>query len=50
MRIDGPAIVGDGCRIGDGAYVGREAILLEGTELPPRAMAVGGVSGRVAKP
>ena len=50
VRIDGPAIVGDGCRIGDGAYLGREAILLEGTELPARAMAVGGVSGRIAKP
>ena len=49
VRIDGPAIVGDGCRIGDGAYVGREAILLEGAELPARAMAVGGVNGRVAK-
>jgi mannose-1-phosphate guanylyltransferase/mannose-1-phosphate guanylyltransferase/phosphomannomutase len=49
VRIDGPAIVGDGCRIGDGAYVGREAILLEGTELPARAMAVGGINGRVAK-
>jgi mannose-1-phosphate guanylyltransferase len=49
VRIDGPAIVGDGCRIGDGAYVGREAILLEDTELPARAMAVGGVNGRVAK-
>jgi len=50
VRIDGPAIVGDRCRIGDGAYVGRAAILLEGTELPARAMAVGGVNGRVAKP
>jgi mannose-1-phosphate guanylyltransferase/mannose-1-phosphate guanylyltransferase/phosphomannomutase len=49
VRIDGPAIVGDGCRIGAGAYL-RDAILLEGAELPPRAMAVGGVSGRVAKP
>jgi mannose-1-phosphate guanylyltransferase len=49
VRIDGPAIVGDGCRIGAGAYLGREAILLEGTELPAEAMALGGVSGRVAK-
>jgi mannose-1-phosphate guanylyltransferase/mannose-1-phosphate guanylyltransferase/phosphomannomutase len=50
VRIAGPAIVGDGCLIGAGAYLGREAILLEGTELPARAMAVGGVSGRIAKP
>ena len=49
VRIDGPAIVGDGCRIGAGSHI-RDAILLEGTELPARAMAVGGVSGRVAKP
>jgi mannose-1-phosphate guanylyltransferase len=49
VRIDGPAIVGDECRIGDGAYL-RDAILLEGAELPPRAMAIGGVAGRVAKP
>jgi mannose-1-phosphate guanylyltransferase len=49
VRIDGPAVIGDGCRIGDGAYV-RDAILLEGAELSPRAMTVGGVSGRVAKP
>jgi mannose-1-phosphate guanylyltransferase/mannose-1-phosphate guanylyltransferase/phosphomannomutase len=49
VRIDGPAVIGDGCRIGDGAYV-RDAILLEGAELPPRAMTVGGVSGRVVKP
>jgi mannose-1-phosphate guanylyltransferase len=48
VRIDGPAVIGDGCRIGDGAYV-RDAILLEGAELPPRGMTVGGVSGRVAK-
>jgi mannose-1-phosphate guanylyltransferase len=49
VRIDGPAVIGDGCRIGDGAYV-RDAILLAGAELPPRAMTVGGVSGRVSKP
>ena len=49
VRIDGPAIVGDECRIGDGAYI-RDAILLEGPEMPARAMAIGGVAGRVAKP
>jgi NDP-sugar pyrophosphorylase family protein len=49
VRIEGPAIVGDGCRIGDGAHV-RDAILLEGTELPARALAVGGVCGRVTQP
>ncbi len=48
VRIVGPAIVGDGCRVGSGAYL-REAILLEGAELPERAMAVGGVYGRIAE-
>jgi mannose-1-phosphate guanylyltransferase len=48
VRIEGPAIVGDECRIGDGAYI-RDAILLEGAEMPARAMAIGGVAGRVAK-
>jgi mannose-1-phosphate guanylyltransferase/mannose-1-phosphate guanylyltransferase/phosphomannomutase len=48
VRIEGPAIVGDGCRIGAGAHV-RDAILLEGAELPPRALALGGVSGVVAE-
>jgi mannose-1-phosphate guanylyltransferase len=50
VRIVGPAIVGNGCRIGEGAYLGRETILLDGAEMPAGAMAVGGVSGRIAKP
>jgi mannose-1-phosphate guanylyltransferase len=49
VRIVGPAIVGDECRIGDGSYL-RDAILLEGAELPAWSMTVGGVAGRVAKP
>jgi mannose-1-phosphate guanylyltransferase len=43
VQIDGPAIVGDGCRIGDGAIV-RDSILLEGAELPPRAILIGGIA------
>jgi mannose-1-phosphate guanylyltransferase len=43
VQIDGPAIVGDGCRIGDGAIV-RDAILLEGAELPPKSILVGGIA------
>ena len=43
VRIDGPAIVGDG------AFV-RDAVLLGGAELPPGAMVVGGIAGRVTKP
>lgn len=45
-RIEGPAIVGDGCRIGAGAHV-RDAILLEGAELPERAILVGGIAARM---
>ena len=46
VRIEGPAIVGDGCRVGDGAAL-RDSILLEGAELPPRAILVGGIAARV---
>jgi mannose-1-phosphate guanylyltransferase len=45
VRIEGPAIVGDGCRIGAGAIV-RDAILLEGAELAPGAIQIGGISAR----
>ena len=48
VRIDGPAIVGDGCRLGAGAWV-RDSILLAGTELAPEAMLIGAIAGRVAK-
>jgi len=48
VRIQGPAIVGDGCRIGEGAWV-RDSILLAGAELPPQAMLVGAIAGRVSK-
>jgi mannose-1-phosphate guanylyltransferase len=46
VRIEGPAIVGDGCRIGDGSVV-RDAILLEGAELPPKSILVGGIAARM---
>jgi mannose-1-phosphate guanylyltransferase/mannose-1-phosphate guanylyltransferase/phosphomannomutase len=44
-RLEGPAIVGDGCRIGAGAHL-RDAILLEGAELPERGILVGGIAAR----
>jgi NDP-sugar pyrophosphorylase family protein len=47
-RIEGPAVVGDECRIGDGAVV-RDSILLEGAELPPRGILVGGIAARGAE-
>jgi mannose-1-phosphate guanylyltransferase len=46
VRIEGPAIVGDDCRIGKGARV-RDSILLEGAELPPRAILAGGIAARI---
>jgi mannose-1-phosphate guanylyltransferase/mannose-1-phosphate guanylyltransferase/phosphomannomutase len=49
VRIQGPAIVGDGCQIGDGAWV-RDSILLAGAELAPEAMLIGAIAGRVAQP
>ena len=45
VRIEGPAILGDGCRVGEGACI-RDAILLEGSELPPRAILIGGIAAR----
>jgi mannose-1-phosphate guanylyltransferase len=47
VRIQGPAILGDGCRVGAGAWV-RDAILLDGTEVAPGAMLIGGIAGRVS--
>jgi mannose-1-phosphate guanylyltransferase len=48
VRIDGPAIVGDGCRIGDGVHI-RDSILLEASELPAKAILIGGIVARSAK-
>jgi mannose-1-phosphate guanylyltransferase len=48
VKIEGPAIIGDGCRVGGSAHV-RDSILLEGAELPPAAILIGGIAGRVAQ-
>jgi mannose-1-phosphate guanylyltransferase len=48
VRVEGPAIIGDGCRVGDGACV-RDSILLEGAELPPAAILIGGIAARATK-
>jgi mannose-1-phosphate guanylyltransferase len=48
VRIEGPAVLGDGCRIGDGACI-RDSIVLAGTELPPGAILVGGIAARMPK-
>jgi mannose-1-phosphate guanylyltransferase len=46
VRIEGPAIIGDGCRVGAGAFI-RDSILLGGSELPDRAILVGGIAARL---
>jgi mannose-1-phosphate guanylyltransferase/mannose-1-phosphate guanylyltransferase/phosphomannomutase len=42
-RLEGPAIIGAGCRIGAGACV-RDTIMLEGFELPPGEILIGGIA------
>lgn len=48
VRIEGPAIIGDECRIGDGAIV-RDSILLQGTEVPAGGILIGGIAAHGAK-
>jgi mannose-1-phosphate guanylyltransferase len=48
VRIEGPAILGDGCKVGEGAQI-RDSILLEGAELPPQSILVGGIAARMKK-
>jgi mannose-1-phosphate guanylyltransferase len=48
VLIEGPAIVGDECRIGDGAIV-RDSILLQGTEVPAGGILIGGIAAHGAK-
>ena len=48
VSIDGPAIVGPGCRIGAHACI-RDSILLEGVELPPGAVLIGGIAAHTGK-
>ncbi len=45
VRVEGPAIVGAGCRLGAGASI-RDAILLDGFELPQGEILVGGIAAR----
>jgi serine acetyltransferase len=45
-RLEGPVVLGDGCRVGAGAIV-RDAILIEGAEVPPRGLLAGGIAARI---
>jgi mannose-1-phosphate guanylyltransferase/mannose-1-phosphate guanylyltransferase/phosphomannomutase len=47
VRIDGPAVIGDGARIGAGSRL-REVIALPGTEIPARSVLVDAIVGRRA--
>jgi mannose-1-phosphate guanylyltransferase len=49
VRIDGPAIVGNGCLLRDGSHV-RDSILLEGAELPAAGILIGAIAARGTKP
>ena len=44
--LEGPVIVGDGCRIGARACI-RDSILLEGAEVAPGGILVGGIAARM---
>jgi mannose-1-phosphate guanylyltransferase/mannose-1-phosphate guanylyltransferase/phosphomannomutase len=44
VRIDGPAVIGDGVRIGAGSRL-REVIALSGAEIPARSVLIGAIAG-----
>jgi mannose-1-phosphate guanylyltransferase len=44
VRIDGPAVIGDRARIGDGSRL-RDVIALPGAEIPPRSILIGAIAG-----
>jgi mannose-1-phosphate guanylyltransferase/mannose-1-phosphate guanylyltransferase/phosphomannomutase len=48
VRLEGPVIVGDNCRLGEGACV-RDSILLKGAELAPGGILIGGIAARAIK-
>jgi len=45
-EIHGPAVIDDGCIVGAGAIV-RDALLLDGAEVPAGSMLIGGIAGAV---
>lgn len=44
VRIDGPAVIGDGVRVGAGARL-KEVIALPGAEIPGRQVLIGAIAG-----
>jgi mannose-1-phosphate guanylyltransferase len=45
VRVDGPAVIGEGSRLGQGAAV-RHSVLLPWTELPADSLLAGSIAGR----
>ena len=45
VRIDGPAVIGDGARIGAGSRL-RDVIVLPGAEMPAGSVLIGAIVGR----
>ena len=45
MRIDGPCVIGDRAKIGDGARI-KSSVLLPDAEVPAGCYLVGAIAGR----
>ncbi|HEY5977708.1 MAG TPA: NDP-sugar synthase [Solirubrobacterales bacterium] len=48
VEIKGPVVIGDGSSVGAGSLL-REALLLDGAEVAPGSMLIGGIAGRLTK-
>ena len=44
VRIDGPAVIGDGAKIGAGSRL-RDVIVLPGAEVPEKSVVIGAILG-----
>ena len=44
VRIDGPAVIGDGTKVGAGSRL-REVIALPGAEIPAGSVLIGAIAG-----
>src|SRR5207302_7647395 len=44
VRLTGPVVMGDRCRVGEGAAI-RDSVLWPGTEVAPREVLIGAVAG-----
>jgi hypothetical protein len=44
VRLTGPVVIGDGCRIGTGAAL-RDSIVFPGTDVAEKAIVIGAIEG-----